>query len=106
MSDPKIVVLVSSDPSDLYFANQITKQANVVGVLVGRQVQMVVMLGQILTVFQYLKSPVTFYRKLFAAGTQRYYARKASTISRVGFGNEGYELNRAENCQILCVEEK
>ncbi len=50
MSDPRIVVWVSSDPSDLYFANQITKQANVVGVLVEQHNRRVGTLNQLAAV--------------------------------------------------------
>ncbi len=106
MSDPRIVVWVSSDPSDLYFANQITKQANVVGVLVEQHNRRVGTLNQLAAVLRYLKSPAAFCRKLFAAATRKYYATKARKISRAGFGTEGYQLNRPENCPALLVDKK
>lgn len=37
MSKMRVVVVVSSDPSDIYFANQLMKQLNVVGVIVESQ---------------------------------------------------------------------
>ena len=89
MKNPRIVVLVSPDPSDLYFANQIVKHANVVGILVEKQHRMIGTLSHIGGVVQYLRSPLTFGRKLYGVGTRRYYARKAKKISRLGFGKEG-----------------
>lgn len=106
MKNPRIVVLVSSDPSDLYFANQLVKHANVVGILVEQQHRIVGTLNHIGGVFRYLSSPQTLPRKLYATVTQRYYARKAKKISRLGFGKDGYELNRSESCQTILVADK
>ena len=106
MKNPRIVVLVSSDPSDLYFANQIVKHANVVGILVEQQHRIMGTLNHVEGVLRYLRSPLALARKLYAVGTRRYYARKAKKISRMGFGKEGYELNRAEDCPTVFVAEK
>ena len=106
MKNPRIVVLVSSDPSDLYFANQMIKHVHVVGILVEQQFRKIGTLTQVGGIFRHLRSPLTFGRKLYASGTRRYYARKAKAISRVGFGKDGYELNRPENCQTIQIAEK
>ena len=37
MSEFRVVVIVSADRSDLYFANQLLKRVNVVGVIVENQ---------------------------------------------------------------------
>jgi len=103
MKNPRIAVLVSSDPSDLYFANQIVKHANVVGILVEQQSRISGTSTHMKGIFRYLRSPLTFGRKLYAAETRRYYARKAKEISRIGFGKEGYELNRPVNCQTIFI---
>lgn len=106
MKNPRIVVLVSSDPSDLYFANQVVKHAHVVGILVEQPYRKIGALAHIKGIFPYLRSPLTFGRKLYAAGTRRHYARKAKAVSRIGFGKDGYELSRPGNCQTIFVAEK
>jgi len=106
MKNPRIAVLVSSDPSDLYFANQIVRHATVVGVLVEQQRRIAGAINRFGGVFRNLRSPLSLHRKLYAVGTRRYYARKAKKIARQGFGKEGYGLFRPENCQTIFVPGK
>jgi methionyl-tRNA formyltransferase len=104
MRNPRVVVLVSSDPSDVYFANQIIKHVNVVGILVERLHQPTGKLNHMLKAFVHLRQPFMLRRKLNEVWTRKYYGRKAKKISQTGFGKEGYELSKAKNYQLIFAE--
>jgi methionyl-tRNA formyltransferase len=104
MKNPRVVVMVSTDPSDLYFANQIIKHRNVVGVLVERQHQPTGKLNHMLKAFVHLRQAFTLRRKLNEVWTRKFYGRKAKKISQTGFGKEGFKLSKAENCQLIVAE--
>lgn len=98
----RVVVLVSNDISDVYFANQILKRANVVGVVVESQNAVgepILSKG-----LRYLKNP-----KLISGRVKEgLYGKKdrelAYRINYEGFGEDGVRLNAGPGIKVVRTE--
>jgi len=104
MNSLRVVVLVSPDTSDIYFANQLARQLNVVGVFVEKQQEPETFgqrLGKWLKLF---KAPAQLQakfreRKIF----QDHYARTGA-VDRTFFGEDGVTLQVPEGCHVVHTE--
>jgi folate-dependent phosphoribosylglycinamide formyltransferase PurN len=101
---PRVVALISPDPSDIYFANSLIKHKNVVGVFVERQHQHATIHNQIFALMKQLSTPQTLASKVYESGIRKYYARRARNIALAGFGSECQELYQTANCKIVHTE--
>jgi len=104
MGDPRVVVIATVDLSDMYFANQLIKHTNVVGVFIetgeGKQNDK----GYLKTITRQFGNPVALFRKITKVATHRYYSRRSREILRNGFGADGERLSVPDGCKVVYVE--
>lgn len=103
MNRLRIVVIVSSDPSDIYFANQLARRLNVVGIVVETAVEKVDLFGKIGKLGRYILSPWRIPRLLRERAIVREHVRRTSAIDREGFGDDAYELTPPATCRVVRV---
>jgi len=99
----KVVVLVSPDISDIYFANQLMKKLNVVGVIVENQNEY-----SNATLFtkglKYLKNPKLISGKIKEEVYGKRFRELAFRINYKGFGEEGLRLNPSPGVKVIYTE--
>lgn len=101
----RIVVLVSEDSSDMYFANQLIKKLNVVGVFVEKQHgEAPNLFIRLVKIFKYLIKPKLFIKGIKDNVYNKYYGKRASRIALDGFGPEGCSLFAGTGCKVLYTE--
>lgn len=91
----RVAVIVSRDKSDLYFANQLLNNLNVVGVIVENQVASGDRSSLPRKALKYLTSPRVFLNKLLTRASDSYrkrYADYRKPENAVDFGPEGLSL--------------
>lgn len=98
----RVVVLVSSDISDIYFANQLIKRLHVVGVFIENQfIKDVTLSGRLVKVFKYFTRPETFIKKIKDEIYGRYYGKKARRIALEGFGADGIKIENNKGYELI-----
>ncbi len=101
----RVVVLVSQDSSDMYFANQLIKNLNVVGVFVEKQHGKAPNLFiKFVKIFKYLIKPKLFIKAIKDNINNKYYGKRASRIALDGFGLEGSKLLAGGDCKVVYTE--
>jgi len=112
MKKLRIVVLVSSDTWDIYFANQLMQSLNVVGVVVESQDDADNLFLRIFKVLRLISQPGAFIRKLYG-GVERRLQRKFSNyhlqsrrVNQEQLGDKGYKLFVAKHCKAIYTEGK
>jgi folate-dependent phosphoribosylglycinamide formyltransferase PurN len=104
----KIVLLVSSDESDIYFANQLIKKLNVVGVIVEKQHGYSRTLrGTVKTLLKYIIKPWLAIKKMndyWVNLRLKPYLEKARIADEKHFGAERKELFANKNCEVIYTE--
>ena len=104
MQNIRVVVVVTSDPSDLYFGNQLARRLEAVGVVVEDQ-HVVPPLpwqkarrwgGKLLMVWEV---PALLRDRRIVAD----HVRRTSAIDRAGFGEDGYRLKVPGSCRVIEV---
>jgi len=109
MEPLRVVVLVSEDVSDVYFANQLLKELNVVGVLIEQQYEKVRqgLLRRIFKGMKYLYAPWTVVKRMTDARMASAYYRMAGSVGREYFGEEGQDLKQVpQHCKVLRTQGK
>lgn len=106
MNRHKVVVIVSSDPSDLYFANQLARRLNVVGIIVETALEKGDVYRKIGKLAGYALAPWRIPRLLRERAIIREHVRRTSAIDRAGFGNDAYELAPPPSCRVVRVHGK
>lgn len=104
MSEFRVVVVVSPDRSDLYFANQLMKRLNVVGVVVENQMQKPGNSSTFIKALKLLHKPHIFFTKSYRMIAERIrskYAVYNKPENVVDFGEQGLNIIATENCEIL-----
>ncbi|MCR4286727.1 MAG: formyl transferase [Deltaproteobacteria bacterium] len=101
MNKLKVVVLVSRDPGDIYFANQLLKRLNVTGVLVEDQYTKTAgNFSLVKKIKKYAFNPSLFVKRLKNALYYDSYIKRSRRIAAEGFGIEGKELLPKASCKI------
>ncbi len=102
----RVVVIVSPDISDIYFANRLIKELNVVGVFVERQESYPTdALSRLTRGLRYLKSPSAFAGRLKEELYGKGLRKRAEAINLAGFGEEGLDIKReALNGELIYTE--
>lgn len=99
----RVVVLVSSDMSDIYFANQLMKKLNVAGIIVENQNEY-----SNVTLFakglKYLKNPKLISEKIKEEVYGKRFRELAYRVNYKGFGEEGLELNPSTGAKVIYTE--
>ncbi len=89
----RVVVIVSPDISDIYFANQLMKELNVVGVFVERQDSYPTdTLSRLARGLRYLASPSAMAARVMEEVYGKGLRKRAEAVNIEGFGNEGLGL--------------
>ncbi len=99
----RVVVLVSPDISDIYFANQLMKKLNVAGVIVENQNEY-----SNVTLFEkglkYLKNPKLISGKIKEEVYGKRFRELAYRINYKGLGEEGLRLNPSPGVKVIYTE--
>lgn len=102
-AEQRIVVIVSSDPSDIYFANQLAKRLGIVGIVVEHQGESGGLQGKFEKAMRLLVHPMQLYHELQRRSIEKTMRRKAHEVDLQGFGADGYELGTPANCPVVHV---
>ncbi len=104
MNEFRIVVIVSPDRSDLYFANQLMRRVNVVGVIVEKQRQKPDKSSIFIKAIKLIHKPHVFFAKSYHVVAERIrgkYAVYNKPENVVDFGEQGLKIIPTENCNPL-----
>ena len=104
MTKLKVVVLVSPDHSDIYFANQLMKRVNVVGVFVEQQHAPVKQTQRLGRALKLLGTPWQLLRKLADNRTVAHFNKLSGEIDLATFGQECLRLFPKPGCTITYTE--
>lgn len=99
----RVVVLVSRDISDIYFANQFIKKTNVVGVVVESQNE-AADTPLISKVLRYLKNPKLISGRIKEGLYGKKNRELAYRINYGGFGEEGVRLSTGRGTKVIYTE--
>jgi len=106
MSKLKIVVLVSSDPSDIYFANQLTQRMNVTAVFVEKQYGGSKPLLRFLKGLRLLAHPLLLCKKISDDRIVREHFRKTAKVDKTYFGDAGLRIQPHTGQTVVYTEGK
>ncbi len=104
MDKLKVVVLVSTDPSDIYFANQLIKRLNVVGVVVEKQYTKSRISSRLFKALKLLANPLLLYQAIADDLFVKEHFRKTRRVVEEHFGDEGVKLFADSGCKIEYTE--
>lgn len=100
----RIVVVVSQDKSDVYFANQLMKSLNVVGVVLENQIPERDQSSLPRKAMKYAVNPRVFVRKVFKVLDRTFVEPKQDynqPENSLDFGEEGNSLNPRQRVEVL-----
>src|SRR3989338_7008604 len=103
----RIVLLVSSDTSDIFFANQLMKKLSVVGVVVEKQRVSYKKSNRIVKALKIVLKPIVLIKRIFEEIEKCKIERfqiKNTEINREYFGEEGKKLSTREGCKIIYTD--
>lgn len=103
MEKLKIVVIVSADLSDIYFANQLIKHLPVSGVFVETRSQKLSDKKHINEAMKLMLKPAAFISKVCEVIMHRKYQRKALNILKWGFGSDSESILEKDGCKVVHV---
>lgn len=104
MNELRVVVIASKDKSDLYFANQLTKRLNVIGVVVENQLHKQDYTSKSNKATKLLAQPHVLIAKIFKRIINKIrfkYAIYNKPGNTVDFGEQGLKLLPDNNCAVL-----
>jgi methionyl-tRNA formyltransferase len=105
----RLVVLVSSDTSDIYFANQLIKAFSVAGVIVEKQRNSSAKSSRIVKALKMTVRPLTLINRI-AEEMSKWkiapYLNKNVEIDRQQFGKDGETLFVKEGCEVYFTKER
>lgn len=101
MTNPRVVVVVSGDPSDLYFANRLARRLDALAVVVEHQQAAVAPLVRLRKwsgkLLRFWEVPNLLRERRIMAG----HLRRSAEIDRKGFGDDGYRLDLPGSCRLI-----
>lgn len=106
MNELKVVLVVSTDPSDLYFANTLARRLPVCAVVVEEQREETALWPRVLRNAGRLLRPWELPQYLRGQRIVSEHVRRSGEIDRDGFGEDGYRLDLPGRCQLLQVTGK
>ncbi|NOY53158.1 MAG: formyl transferase [Deltaproteobacteria bacterium] len=92
MNKPKVVILVSSDPSDIYFANRLTRRLNVAAVFVEEQHGGSNLPLRLLKALRFMAHPLLLFKKISDNRIVKEHFRKTTIVDKTYFGEEGRHI--------------
>ncbi len=109
MDAMRVVVLVGPDLSDIYFANQLIKRLNVVGIVVEQQHEKgkAAVLKRCLKVFKYTLKPWKLFKRYTESKIRNNYYSMARKVGTEYFGDEGERLKKiTPGCRVVYTKGK
>lgn len=106
MNELRVVLVVSKDPSDLYFANRLAGRLSACGVVVEDQGVCAPLWPRLRRRAQKLLRPWELPEQWRGERIVAEHRRRSGEIDREGFGPDGYALRLPEGCQRLEVAGK
>lgn len=100
----RIVVAVSRDRSDLYFANQLMQRFKVAGVIVENQLPAPDNTPALLKAVRLASQPMLFVKRLHGSLMQRFHSRYAiynQPANLTDFGEQGLSLAAPQGCNVI-----
>ena len=101
MEKLRVVVLVSSDLSDLYFANFLCRELNVVGVVVEKQHEKNSLRVKLKKNIKYVFHPAELYKKIIYNKNIQKNKNKAYQVALTYFGRDALKLSPPGDCSII-----
>lgn len=102
-SELRTVLLVSSDPSDIYFANHVSRRVGAVGIVVEHQKERGGFKRKMSTVFRFAAHPAQFLDALGKRCLEKVMQQKAHEVTVQGFGADAFELRPPSGCKVVHV---
>lgn len=102
-SEQRVVILVSSDPSDIYFANHISKRVGVVGIVVEHQGESGGFKSKLGKLLRFVVHPRQLFKALQMRSLEKVMQQKAHEVTLQGFGAEAFELRPPPECKVVHV---
>jgi len=104
MNPLRVVVLVSSDTSDIFFANQLVKKLNVVGIVVEQQYEKVSVWTRISKALCMITSPRRLLKKMNDRSTMKNYGQKAFKVDEERFYEDGKRIVAPDTCKLIFTQ--
>jgi methionyl-tRNA formyltransferase len=101
---PRVVVLVSADPSDIYFANQLANRLDLAGIIVEHHEDTGGLQRKLRKLLRLVVHPVQLAVALKTRQLEMEMKRKAHEALDKGFGDEGHELRPPASCPVVHVQ--
>jgi len=99
-SHKRVVILVSSDPSDIYFANRVSERVNAAGIVVEHQHEPGGLARKFAKLLKLAVRPKQFFAALERRQLERGLQQKAMQAFVEGFGVDAFELNPPPDCIV------
>ena len=104
MSKLRVVVLVSDDVSDVYFANQLMKRLNVMGVFVEKQAGSTGVMTKCIKAAGYALKPWRIVKKISDDRIVKSHFEKTRKVDDEHFSVEGRQLSPSQDCRVVYTE--
>ena len=104
MVNRRVVVICSNDFSDIYFANQLIKRLNVVGVVVERQYQKSGILKKCVKLGKMAFRPWQLVKKIRNESTYKHYYQLSKKVDLEHFGEEALKLYPNDQCKVIYAD--
>lgn len=104
MNNLRVVVIVSQDYSDIYFANQLIKYVNVVGVIVEKQYEAPVFSEKLVKAVRLGLNPRKLFKKIAENKVINFYNKKSGEVDVEHFGVERFKLFPPKKCTVIYTE--
>lgn len=102
-SDLKTVILVSSDPSDIYFANHVSKRVGAVGIVIEHQEHSGGFMSKLGKALRLAAHPEKIVEMLKNRRLEKVMQQKAHDVTVQDFGVDAFELCPPSNCKVVTV---
>lgn len=102
-NEQRVVILVSSDPSDIYFANHVSKRVKAVGIVVEHQKNVGGFKKKLGKALRLAVHPLQFVRAIQTRNLEKHMQQKADEVTAQGFGTDAFELRPPAECRIVHV---
>jgi len=103
MNRLKVVLVVSTDPSDLYFGNVLARRLGAVGIVVENQSVADPLPRRVGRLVSRALKPWQLPRLLKERGIVAEHVRRSGAIDRAGFGEDGYGIRVPQSCRVIEV---
>lgn len=105
MKDLRIVALVSDDMSDIYFANALTKNIKLAGLIIEQSFYQHNFFTRLKKAIKLLHNPFKFFQKLSYEIQSKHFDSKALKVHQREFRESGIVISPNSGCQVFYTKE-